>query len=212
MFGFLKEKFKSVFSPTPSPFQKGLLIAIEDASQNLRTILNDNSLKLVLINSTSDTVIKDWKKQWQKGRFCDWEKDFKRSKKTPFLGEKYYMAIYSDRTLCGITRYSFDRQRAINIEVIEGASQHNPLKGFIIAAFSQVALSFSNTFDIDSVYVFEPKKETIPSYTRIGFQEPTSDGHRQAGNLVFPRTKGENLKWNTAFEYQRKKSLGQQVS
>jgi hypothetical protein len=88
----------------------------------------------------------------------------------------------------------------IKIHTIEGKQEQNPLEGFIIPAFAEVAVEIAKSFSIGEIAPLVPENNTIPSYLRAGFYCVTSP---QAPLMTIDHNSKVN--WHAVLGHQKSK-------
>ncbi len=177
-----------------------LLESIHHASTNLNTILDSQSVNIILVEDNNTQVIEDCAQQWQGLIKQHWTTLLENR---PASLSTFNLALYSGETLSGLCQYSVSTppltKRILNIRNIEGQDGNHPLKGYVIPAFSEAALEIGRALNMGELRVLGPKEHTIDSCLRLGFEASKTKGlfksvHKQA-----------SLNWNKLFEYRQSK-------
>jgi len=179
-----------------------LLQAIDQASDNLRNILDSEDVQFILADQEKRKIKSDYKKQWQGLGIFRWKKAFKSIGKHK---NTMLVSLYSGDLLCGLCELNVTRdfllRRSVEINVIEGNPKDHPLKGLIAASFSHVALRLAQRCNFNRVSVFDPEPPTIPLYLKAGFKKswlPDAD-------IAMKVTAKTELDWQTIADHQKVK-------
>jgi hypothetical protein len=173
-----------------------LLQAIDRASNHLRNILDDPAIKLVWVKRKQDQAFRDFKKQWKPKNSFRWRAKF--IPPTP-VNLNFTLALYKGDQLSGFCEIDaiFNAQKTqLEIDTIEGNPHQHPLKGYVIAAFSDALTKIAQDLDFQEVSVFGALAKTVPTYLRLGFQE-------RGFELV--RSPHTDIAWSDTIAYQKMK-------
>lgn len=194
MFDFLKRYYKK-----PILNKTDLLSSIERTSNNLQDILNDPSIKLVLVTSVWQKPYWDYKQQWKNKARFQWLSNFRRFSE---FNKSFTLALYADDTLSGLCRYTVrgGQSRKIEISLIEGNPNPHPLKGYVIGAFSECSLSLSQKWKYNAISVYLPVNQTRKIYKNLGYPNTNS-----IGSPVMKVSKNTKLNWPKTIKHQKKK-------
>lgn len=173
--------------------EENLLRAIERTGNSLRHILQDKKIDIRLVRHKKGPELTDFKAQW------DFDTRFTWGKLTEGYNQNsksFTLALYHGSTLTGLCQYD-NEEAGLEIFKIENKIDDNPLKGYVIAAFSQASLDIAKESKINRLTVYKPEPGTIPSYLRLGFSQRAGDQ-----NSVFYNTKqAHTVNWDNVFQH-----------
>jgi len=194
MLDFLRSFYKN-----PALNKKELLSAIERTSQNLQTILNDPSIKLVLIDSYRKKTIKDYKKQWKGKSSYLWTFHLKRF--SPFK-KKIGVALYSSDRLNGLCNFTLTGGKSgkVEISLIEGNPNPHNLKGYVVGAFSECAINIAKELHFNTFSVYLPLTQTRKACEKLGF-----DNAFGIGSIFMKVSEKTKLNWENLVKHQKSK-------
>lgn len=147
--------------------------ACKRASERLNELLNTRDIILRAAKDREHKTLKDYDEQWKESEF-DWDTPLSQ---IPFHTppNSCVVALYKANKLCALSRSfllsTVKQERLFIIRMIESAPEHqaNPLKGFAIAAASQVNLEISRISNIGFIGVDKPRHRTLKAYRNLGY-------------------------------------------
>jgi hypothetical protein len=191
-------------SKTPVNHLK-LMKAVDRASKSLRNILNDQNIRLELIQSKGSQAQKYWKTKWHKNEGFPWDSYFNLMSKDP---DQFVIALYSKNILYGLCLY-YKLPNEILLHSVQGKYGDHPLKGSVIAAFSHAGINISQALKISNLKVLSPAEGTVPSFIRTGFKQSPYRAIRAMEQTVDSET---TINWDAVQQYQKTKLATQYSS
>ncbi len=173
-------------------------------SEFLNKKFNTNGVELKLAQADNVAMIDARQQQWERPAF-NWSKNISplNVKEATFL-----LALFKGNALCGLCKNSLTpvfSEKSLHIDDVEAHPNKakNPLKGFVIAAFSQANLDIAKMFNIPSIGVRLPMPVTINSYWNVGVQLHDNS------NEILIKTVGpdSSLNWERFFAHRSNRGL-----
>lgn len=194
-----------MFDEIPTYSSPKLLEAVEKAQRNLRSVLDNAEIKLVVLEESNahQDIKAGYRRRWQNRDPQNWNIYFN---SLTHMKDCFIVAIKSDDNLLGLCLFDIKdvatKEERLRIHAIERNEAHKTIKGLCIAAFCDVATTVAQALNIDKISVLQPHRDTKPSYIRLGFT-PFNHNEVNHNEMDMPVSKDTSTDWPEVLRFRQ---------